>query len=208
MIKCIIFDCDGTLVDSEHLFNRALSQQLKEHSIELSAEQLVTRFRGVKLTTILDTLTAEFGLRSNDSFIDDYRKSVGLIFSKELVACDGVSETLSQIDLAMCVASNGPLAKTQLALRVTGLARYFDDKLFSAYDVNSWKPEPDLFLHAAKKMGFQPEQCHVLEDSVVGIQAAKAAGMTALLYDPNSAHTNMDGVTRIQHFSELLRSIN
>jgi len=58
MIKCIIFDCDGTLVDSEHLFNRALSQQLKEHSIELSAEQLVTRFRGVKLTTILDTLTA------------------------------------------------------------------------------------------------------------------------------------------------------
>lgn len=204
MINCIIFDCDGTLVDSENLFNRALSHKLKERSIELSADQLVARFRGVKFATVLSALSSEYKVELGETFAKEYRALVQLYFKQELKACEGVADTLPQIEVAMCVASNGPLAKMQLAISVTGLAGYFGDDLFSAYEVDSWKPDPGLFLNAAKKMGFKPAECLVLEDSAVGIKAAEAAGMKPLLYDPNHIHTAITGIERIHHFSDVL----
>jgi len=177
MIKCIIFDCDGTLVDSEVLFNRALSIKLKDRGIELSAKQLVDRFRGVQLTTVLKTLQAEFNTELDNAFIDDYRSLVNRFFENELKQCEGVSQTLDQINIAKCVATNGPLAKMQLALKVTRLESYFGEHLFSAYQINSWKPDPTLFLFAAKRMGFNHNECLVVEDSVVGLEAADSAGM-------------------------------
>jgi len=204
MIKCIIFDCDGTLVDSEYLFNQALSEKLSGKGVFLSAEKLVQRFRGVKLFTVLEQLEAEHLVSLDDTFIEDYRSLVGALFSNELLACVGVVETLAKIELDMCVASNGPVEKMQLALSVTGLADFFGDSVFSAYEVNAWKPDPKLFMHAADQMGFSPAECLVLEDSLVGIEAANAAGMTAVLYDPAEVNTGVAGVRKIKHFSELL----
>ena len=204
MIKCIIFDCDGTLVDSEILYNRALSIKLKQQGIELDAASLVARFRGVKLTAVLSSLEEEFDIKLSDDFIDDYRALVSDLFREKLLPCEGVEPTLAQLEVAMCVATNGPMPKMKLALEVTNLSNYFKDNLFSAYQINSWKPEPDLFLHAAKSMGFMPTECLVVEDSVVGIQAALAAGMRAILYDPHLAHQDIDDVIRIKQFSELL----
>lgn len=208
MIKCIIFDCDGTLVDSEHLFNRALSQKLVERSIDVSASELVARFRGAKLAVVLGTLSSENKVELGESFIKEYRALAEQFFKQELAACDGVKETLPQIELAMCVASNGPLAKMQLALTVTNLANFFGNNLFSAYDVGSWKPEPGLFLHAASAMDYTPQECLIVEDSIVGIQAAKAAGMQTLLYDPNHIHSAIPDVIRIHGFAEVLNSLD
>jgi beta-phosphoglucomutase-like phosphatase (HAD superfamily) len=88
------------------------------------------------------------------------------------------------------VASNGPKDKMQKALQLTQLSSFFNGKLYSAYDINSWKPDPGLFLYAAQKMGFKPEQCLVVEDTLVGIEAAKAGGMKTVLYDPHNTHKN------------------
>lgn len=206
MIKCIIFDCDGTLVDSEVLFNRALSTKLAERGVNLCAQQLVDRFRGVRLTTVLMTLQTEFSVELSDEFIVEYRVLVNELFQRELEPCVGVSQTLAQIDLPMCVATNGPLDKMKLALGVTNLAHYFGDHLFSAYEVGSWKPDPKLFLFAASAMGFNASECLVVEDSIVGIQAAKAAGMNALLYDSNRVHRDA-GVTTIHHFVDVLEQL-
>jgi beta-phosphoglucomutase-like phosphatase (HAD superfamily) len=79
------------------------------------------------------------------------------------------------------------MLKIRQALNVSGLAAYFGDAIFSAYDVGSWKPDPGLFLHSAGKMGFPPHQCVVVEDSAVGIQAAVAAGMRPLHFSPSQA---------------------
>ena len=204
MIKCLIFDCDGTLVDSEQLFNRALSEKLAPLGVCISAEVLVERFRGVKLTNILEVLEAEHSISLDEGFVNAYRQLVERIFSEELTACDGVIETLSQIDLAMCVASNGPINKMKLSLSVCGLASFFGDKLFSAYQVNSWKPEPDLFLHTANEMGFKPHECLVVEDSRVGIEAAESAGMRSVLYDPNDVHGEVAHDKKIKYFPEVL----
>lgn len=204
MIKCIIFDCDGTLVDSELLCNRTLSEQLVRAGVCVSAETLVQRFRGVKLSRTLEVIEAEHSVELGECFVNDYRKSLERKFSKELTACDGVTETLKQIELSMCVASNGPLNKMQLALSVSGLASFFADNLFSAYQVNSWKPDPGLFLHAANEMGFQPHQCLVVEDSLVGVEAAASAGMRSVLYDPNDVHGEVAHDKKIKYFSELL----
>ena len=216
MISGIIFDCDGTLVDSEYLFNRALSLKLVDRGIRLTADQLVARFRGVKFANVLKTLEREYSLTLNDAFVNDYRELVNTFFKKELSACDGVVETLDQIQLPMAVASNGPLAKMQIAMDVTGLSEYFQHHLYSAYDVNSWKPEPDLFLHAANQLELQPSECLVVEDSEVGVDGAIAANMKAVLYDPKGVHDDYyerlsedskSSVLRVTHFSGILTAL-
>ena len=216
MISGIIFDCDGTLVDSEHLFNRALSLKLVDRGIRLTADQLVARFRGVKFANVLKTLEREYSLTLNEAFVNDYRELVNAFFKKELSACDGVVETLDQIQLPMAVASNGPLAKMQIAMDVTGLSEYFQHHLYSAYDVNSWKPEPDLFLHAANQLELQPSECLVVEDSEVGVDGAIAANMKAVLYDPKGVHDDYyerlsedskSSVLRVTHFSSILTAL-
>ena len=216
MIKGIIFDCDGTLVDSEHLFNRALSLKLADRGICLTADQLVARFRGVKFANVLKALEREYSLTLNDAFVNDYRELVNTFFKKELSACDGVVETLDQIQLPMAVASNGPLTKMQIAMDVTGLSEYFQHHLYSAYDVNSWKPEPDLFLHAANQLELQPSECLVVEDSEVGVDGAIAANMKAVLYDPKGVHgdyyerlseDSKSSVLRVPHFSGILTAL-
>ena len=216
VIKGIIFDCDGTLVDSEHLFNRALSLKLTDRGICLTADQLVARFRGVKFANVLKTLEREYSLTLNDAFVNDYRELVNAFFKKELSACDGVVETLDQIQLPMAVASNGPLTKMQIAMDVTGLSEYFQHHLYSAYDVNSWKPEPDLFLHAANQLELQPSECLVVEDSEVGVDGAIAANMKAVLYDPKGVHgdyyerlseDSKSSVLRVTHFSGILTAL-
>ncbi|MCJ8315075.1 MAG: HAD-IA family hydrolase [Saccharospirillaceae bacterium] len=191
MIKCLIFDCDGTLVDSEYLCNLALEIKLKQYKVDVSASKLLEKYRGGKLSNILKSLEGEHQIKFNDDFVPEYRRLVDELFNSELKPCLGVQEALDDISLInihKCVASSGPVQKINSALRITGLAHFFDGLIFSSYDVGSWKPEPGLFLHAAQNMGYAPSECLVVEDSIVGITAAKAAGMKSILFDPYSIH--------------------
>ena len=181
---------------------------LKEYGVEVSAEVMMHKFRGGKLAEILKTLEEEHDISLNDNFVIEYREIVDQLFEKNLQPFEGVTEFLDQNTLPVCVASSGPIRKIKRSLQLTGLTRYFGDNLFSSYEINSWKPAPDLFLYAAEQMGFQPSECLVIEDSMLGIQAGLAAGMKTVLFDPMKMFDQKVGITRIRNMSELAYNID
>ncbi|MEI8574050.1 HAD family hydrolase [Methylomonas sp. LW13] len=185
---CVIFDLDGTLVDSEGLGNQAFLDLLPQ--LHDSLEALIERYRGQKLSSIMIDLENRLGLTLQDSFEQRYRQRVAELFARDLQPMPGVLEMLATLNAPKCIASSGPLAKIRQALEVSGLAVYFGDNLFSSYQIGSWKPDPGLFQYAARAMGFVPGQCVVIEDSEVGVMAALAAGMTPLYYVPTSLTTS------------------
>jgi len=204
----IIFDCDGTLVDSEFLCNLALQQQLAELGIDSDAEELMALYRGVKLNVILTSLASEFDITFPSSFIPDYRLKVKHLFELHLEANEGVEDLLASLTIPFCVASSAPREKIEQALQVTGLAKYFKDNIFSSYDIDCWKPEPGIFLHAAKNMQVDPDKCYVVEDSLVGLQAANGAKMKSIYYAPTLEDKHPLASLQIKHMSELMRIIN
>lgn len=184
---CVIFDLDGTLVDSEGLCNQAFLDLLPQ--LHDSTQTLTERYRGQKLSSILIDLENRLGIILQDSFEQRYRQRVAELFARDLKPMPGVLEMLATLNSPKCIASSGPLPKIRQALEVSGLAAYFGDNLFSSYEIGSWKPDPGLFQYAAHAMGFVPSRCAVIEDSEVGVEAAIAAGM-ALLYYAQTGVTN------------------
>ena len=204
MIKCIIFDNDGTLVDSEPLGHKCMEQQLAKYGYEVSRHKMEELYRGWKLQEILDDIAKSYdSFQLPDDFIPEYRAALDIMFENELEPMPGVKQALEDIKVPVCLASSGPIPKIETALRVTGLKKYFGEKLFSAYVVNAWKPDPKLFLVTAETMGFKPEQCLVVEDSEVGVQAAIAAGMKVVHYNPDGLNIPFE-VEEIGDFKELL----
>lgn len=183
---CVIFDLDGTLVDSEGLCNQAfldLLPQLPQFGITL--DELLVRFRGQKFALILEELEQILGAPLPTDFAPEYRDRVSRLFATSLQPMPGVRDMLEALRFPYCIASSGPMFKIRDALTVTGLLPFFKDRIFSAWEVGSWKPEPGLFLHAAREMGFAPSHCVVVEDSPVGVEAAYAADMWALQFLPD-----------------------
>ncbi len=176
----VIFDCDGVLVDSEPLANRVLAETLTELGVPMSPEESVRRFMGRSWATV-EAYTAGRapGLRER------YEERLFAAFAAELHAVPGVEavlEGLAASGVPTCVASSGSPDKIAFTLGHTGLARFFEERVFSASEVAHGKPAPDLFLHAAERMGWEPGRVTVVEDSAPGVQAGRAAGMRVLGY--------------------------
>lgn len=206
--KCVIFDCDGTLVDSEYLCNQGISIMLEKFNVQRSPADIMQCYKGVELKKIISSLAFEHDLQISEDFIPDYRKVVTELFNSELKAIEGVNEVLKTLSLPICVATNGPKEKAKHALELTDLIGYFEDRIYSAFDIASWKPSPELFIHTARSMGFAPEQCLVVEDSIVGVEAANRAGIPVVQYSPEGAVS--EGTHQFKHyreFTELLNSI-
>ncbi|MEO1653011.1 MAG: HAD-IA family hydrolase [Bacteroidota bacterium] len=203
MIKCLLFDCDGTLVDSELLCNLGLEIKLREYGIETSAHTLMEKYRGGKLADILGSIEQTHQITLKDDFVVGYRELVDQLFEKDLKPSQGVTEFLNQNTLPVCVASSGPIKKINKALEITGLKKFFKDHIFSSYEINSWKPAPDIFLHAAENMGFAQSECLVIEDSLKGAQAGIAAKMKTVLFDPRHIYDPMKDIDRIYDMTKL-----
>ncbi|MES2584001.1 MAG: HAD-IA family hydrolase [Pseudomonadota bacterium] len=187
----VIFDLDGTLVDSETLCNQAFLDLLP--ALTDPVEALVDRYRGAKLAVTMRDIESRLGAALPDNFEKLYRQRVAELFAADLKPMPGAADMLAALEHPFCIASSGPPAKIAHSLALTGLAPYFGDRTFSAYTVGSWKPEPGLFLHAAATMGFAPEQCVVVEDSAVGLAAAAAARMRVLHYAPANTLNTLKG---------------
>lgn len=200
-MACLIFDVDDTLVDSETLCNQAYLDLVPE--IDVSVEQMVSLFRARKLSEILAEIEVRFKCTLGEAFEPRYRAHVKQLFRDGLREVRGVSGALQAISAPMGVASNGPRAKIDDALGITGLDRFFGENIFSAYDINSWKPAPELFLHAARQMGFAPDQCVVIEDSDVGVSAGLAAGMRVLHYCAEGQSEPREGVIVFDNMAML-----
>lgn len=180
---CVIFDLDGTLVDSETQSNQAFLDLLPD-LIE-PVEALIQRYRGQRFAPVLADLEGRLRRKLPESFQADYRIRVAELFEQRLEAMPGAKQMLESLSCPYCIASAGPPEKIRHSLGLSGLAPYFGDRVFSSYDIGSWKPEPGLFLHAARSLGFTPSQCIVVEDSDPGLTAANAAGMRAFHFAPD-----------------------
>jgi HAD superfamily hydrolase (TIGR01509 family) len=176
----VIFDCDGVLVDSEELQIRALLDVAAPLGFEMPLETAVERFRGAKMADVVNAIEGRIGVATPVDFVADVRAHQAEVFARELRAVDGIHDALGRLPVPRCVASSGPLEKIRNSLTITGLLDAFEDRIFSAYEIGHWKPEPDLFLHAAERMGANPKDSVVVEDSVLGVQAGVAAGMRVL----------------------------
>jgi HAD superfamily hydrolase (TIGR01509 family) len=206
MEKLVIFDCDGVLVDSEKLSIEALLSCLKEIGIIMTIEDFsIMGTRGAKLATILEKIEYIKGFKLNPEFPVLYRKKMDDLFVANLTAIDGISEALAKIRYPICVASSGPVEKIKRSLQLTGLSDKFGNRIFSSYTIQSWKPEPDLFLYAAREMKTAPSDCVVVEDSILGIQAATSAGMKPLAFTLNQRAEDFKsmGIKSFTNMSEL-----
>ncbi len=207
-VKCLIFDCDGTLVDSEPLCNLGLELALKQYGITVSTQDLMSRFRGAKLQLITEHLQAEYKIIFGADFVPTYRNIVDDLFTTRLEPNAGVARLLESLQIPICVASSAPLKKIHHALSTTGLLDYFDGNIFSCYELGKWKPEPDIFIHAAQNMGVAIGHCAVVEDSEVGLMAAERAGALTIHYDQVSQQVGKLGHSRhaqyrITHMAQL-----
>ncbi len=178
---CLLFDCDGTLVDSEILLAEVMGDILPEFGLPFSARQYMDEFRGVRFQTIVQTLEKRFQTLAEDAFSQleaGMRARMEARMRAELVAIPGMVAALEQLSShPKAVVSNGPERKIRCALESTELGHHFADKLFSAYTLNVWKPDPELYRKAAAAMGHAPQQCVVIDDAAVGVEAGLAAGM-------------------------------
>lgn len=185
-ILSVIFDCDGVLVDSEEIANNALAGLLTEAGVPTGYDEAVDIFRGRSMDAVLEIAAERLGGPLPFDLSARYYETIKEVFERELMPVPGVIDALDRIDLPNCVASNGPLHKMEVTLRITGMWERFEGRIFSVDEVAAGKPAPDLFLHAARKMGFDPSTTAVVEDSSLGVEAARAAGMRVFAY---ASHT-------------------
>jgi HAD superfamily hydrolase (TIGR01509 family) len=180
--RAVIFDCDGVLVDTELISNTVLARLLTQAGLPTTLEECLRDYRGRSMASVMELAAQRHGAPMPGDIAERYYADTKLAFTRELRPVAGVVEALDRITLPACVASSGPHHKMAVTLRQTGLWERFEGRIFSATEVARGKPAPDLFLHAARAMGFAPASTAVVEDSVPGVEAARAAGMRALAY--------------------------
>ncbi|MFG3596727.1 HAD family hydrolase [Bradyrhizobium sp. RDI18] len=174
----VIFDCDGVLVDSEVISCRAHAEILSRHGYPITSEQVFHRFLGRSTRQANLEVEAELGRALPDDFHLQLRDELHRTFEADLEAIPHIHSALDAITQPVCVASSGSHQRMQISLGRTRLYDRFAPNIFSASQVSNGKPAPDLFLFAAGQMNVAPERCVVIEDSVPGVTAGRAAGMT------------------------------
>lgn len=179
-IRAVIFDSDGTLVDSEVPAMDVLHEMAVAIGLRLTRNEAHAQFRGVRMADIAAWIGARVPDKPADfesEFTKKYRQTITQRFKENLSPMPGAVELLRNLKIPFGVATNGPREKVQLTLDLTGLLPFVGDRIFSAYDHGSFKPDPALFLLAARSLGHEPQHCAVVEDSVPGLMAGIAAGM-------------------------------
>ena len=209
-IEALIFDSDGTLVDSEAPGLDVLHRLAVEQGLALSREEAHERFRGVRMTEVAAWIAERLGQSGpvfEDRFVELAREGMAERFRQGLDPMPGAAELIGRLAVPYCVATNGPREKVELTLAMCGLRPLFGDRVFSAYEVGMFKPEPGLLLHAAQALGAEPGRCAVVEDSATGIAAGVAAGMQVFAMCPQRLVPEVfhARVTFIDALSDLLR---
>jgi HAD superfamily hydrolase (TIGR01509 family) len=193
----VIFDCDGVLVDSERLSNTVFARALQREGLDWSVEETMRRLMGRSMKACIDIVEGLLARQLPEDFVHKLQGETLQAFrDAPLQPVPGIHEAIDAIEaegIKTCIASSGGFDKMEVSLGVTGLWARFDGRIFSSGQVKHGKPFPDLFLHAATEMGEQPVDCIVVEDSVPGVQAAKAAGMRVLGYT-GAPHTDREAM--------------
>jgi HAD superfamily hydrolase (TIGR01509 family) len=172
------------LVDSEAPANRVLVEMMREVGLDMSLEASLRLFRGRTMPACWELIEAKLGRPLPDDFAAEFDRRERAALGAGDLAMPGIHEALAEVDalgIATCVASSGSTDKMRVTLGGAGLWRRFEGRIFSAVEhVTRGKPHPDVFEHAARACGASPAECTVVEDSPLGVEAARAAGMRVL----------------------------
>ncbi|MGR3199410.1 MAG: HAD family hydrolase [Paracoccus sp. (in: a-proteobacteria)] len=212
-IDLIIFDCDGVIADSEILSAEVLIDQLAQLGIDITLDDVRHDFLGRSFPTVAASIRDRFARALPDDFEASYRARLLDRFATELAPTPGIDAVLRALRRPVCVATSSSPPRVARTLQLLGLADRFGPHVFTASQVAHGKPAPDLFLFAAAKMGCDPDHALVIEDSVPGLQAARAAGMRALHYAGGAhlaGHAAPDGARSFadwREFPALLASV-
>lgn len=181
-VDLVIFDCDGVLIDSERLAVKIDVIVLRELGWPLSEREVIERFVGRSARDQQTAIEEHLGRKLEDGWDKRFEPLYRRAFAAELAPVRGVREALDRISAPSCVASSATHEYLSYTLGLTGLHERFAGRIFSSEDVARGKPAPDLFLYAAARLGAAPPNTVVVEDSLPGIEAARAAGMRVLAY--------------------------
>ena len=192
--KCIIFDCDGVLIDSESIAIGVLVIMANHLGANMDFKESLVSLKGKSLNLCMDIISNRINTPLPIHFEQDYRINTFEAFREKIQPIKGVKRVLENLNLPFCVASSGPENKIRLNLELTGLLTFFEGNIFSCYTIQKWKPEPDIFLWAAETMGFKPNECLVIEDSISGVKAAKAGGFDVFGYTEHDYNNQLQEV--------------
>lgn len=212
----VIFDCDGVLVDSEPISLACLTAGLNRIGVPIDLETVRARFAGTSMVSIMEHIARDYRIDAPEGFVAEVKAETLRAFDAELRAMAGAAETIAALDLPICVASSSDPVRLRHSLGLTGLLPLFEGRVFSSVEVRRGKPFPDLFLHAAARMETAPDACLVVEDSVPGVTAARAAGMRVIGFtggghwghDPAGADLSAAGAEKVvSDYAALARLI-
>jgi HAD superfamily hydrolase (TIGR01509 family) len=184
----VIFDCDGVLVDSERASFEVAREMAAGLGIELTFAQNAPYF-GTRDSDMFEDLAAKHGVALPEGFLERVEARKMARYRQGVPVIPGALHAVRRIaaaGLPLCVASSATVERTRVKLEPIGLLEFFGDHVFTAYDVARGKPAPDIFLHAAERMGVAPADCVVIEDAAAGVRAGIDAGMRVLGFAPKS----------------------
>lgn len=205
--KCVIFDCDGVLVDSESIGATVWVEMARKIGLSISFEKAFNEFTGKSFNSIAKYLSEKAQTDLPHDFEKQFRAKTYSAFQADLQPINGIHDVIKKIRVPICVASSGPRKKIYLNLTKVNLISFFSaDRIFSCYDIRKWKPDPSIYLYAAKQMGFRPEDCVVIEDSPHGVQAAIAGGFDVLIYADKDKKKNFN--VEDQFFFDKMEMLN
>lgn len=212
MKTALIFDCDGVLIDSEHLASRVESELTRELGLDLSTEQAHALFLGKTTDGVLDAIAVKTGTRPGAAWVYNWAFATAHAFHRELAVVEQLRDAIEALRARghrMAVASQSSLARVRFSLDVTGLAPLFGEHVYVTSMVQRPKPAPDVYLLAASRLGAELADCVVVEDSPAGAAAALGAGMRAIGYAPGPTHAAMvaSGATVIRSMGDLVTAV-
>jgi len=175
--RLVIFDCDGVLIDSEVISANMLIVELAGYGVAMDMDFVSRHFLGRSYPVVLSEVRTRFGVALPENFEADYRSRLLAAFQRDLKVMPGVREAILDLALPYCLATSSSPERVRQSLVLAGLTDLFGPRIYTASQVSRGKPAPDLFLFAARQMGAAPAECLVIEDSVIGVKAARAAGM-------------------------------
>jgi HAD superfamily hydrolase (TIGR01509 family) len=181
-VQAIIFDCDGTLVDSEGLASQVLVDCLGELGHLVSVEDAIASYTGMKMADCIADIERRFARKLPDEFVPTFRARMATSFGERLRPIEGARELLESLDLPVHIASSGPREKIRSSLRASGLEAFFEQEssIFSAYEIGTWKPAPAFYEAVISSLGLRPAEAIVVEDSLPGIRSAVGAGISTI----------------------------
>lgn len=209
-LRLVVFDCDGVLVDSEAVANRVVAEECSALGWPLDTARSTALFMGLRLSDMPPIIARHLGRPVPEGWVEHLRGRIIAALAQEAVAVPGAGAALrgvAALGVAYRVASNSSHEEMAVKFARTGLAALVEGRVHSARDVGAGKPAPDLFLAAAAAEGVPPGACLVVEDSVPGARAARAAGMACLglvLHGDGAAALAAEGAVPIRDLAEVL----